>query len=96
MSEKLKELLPVGSIVNLKNGKKRLMIFGILQRGENAPGEEFDYSGVPYPEGNMGTDYQYLFNHEDVDHIYFRGYDDIERVAFIEKLEEYYQNQENS
>ena len=56
--------------------------------------KEYDYIGVPYPEGNMGQDYQYLFNHDDVEAVYFRGFEDIERQEFIYNLTEFYKNKE--
>ncbi len=79
-------LLPIGSIVRLKNGEKRLMIAGILQRDQANPDTEFDYMGLLYPEGHIGGDFQYLFNHEDIEEIYFEGYCDEERDRFLEKL----------
>lgn len=82
--------LPIGSIVLLKDGNKKLMIFGIIQSDQDeSESQEYDYIGVPYPEGNMGQDYQYLFNHQDVDKIVNRGYEDLEREDFLKKLEDY-------
>lgn len=45
--------------------------------------EEYDYIGVPYPEGNVGTECQFVFNHENIETVFFRGYEDIERQEFI-------------
>ncbi|MCC8168716.1 MAG: DUF4176 domain-containing protein [Clostridiales bacterium] len=87
----IKELLPIGSIVLLKKGQKRLMIFGIKQMDANTK-EEYDYIGVLYPEGNMGEVGQFLFNSSDIDQVYFRGYEDSERTEFIEALDEFYKN----
>ena len=39
----IKELLPIGSIVLLKDGEKRLMIDGVMQSNEGGNGEEYDY-----------------------------------------------------
>ena len=89
-----RDCLPIGSVVVLKEGEKRLMIFGILQTNAEDLNEEYDYIGVPYPEGNLGEDYQYLFNHKDIDKIFFRGYEDEERAAFVEKLVEIQENGE--
>lgn len=87
---KIRELLPVGTIVLLKDGEKRLMITGIMQSNIGSNGQEYDYLGVLYPEGHIGEDFQYLFNHEDINEIIFRGFEDNERVDFIEKLANLY------
>lgn len=95
MQNRVKELLPIGTVVSLNEGNKRLMIFGIVQEVENQEdGKDgrYDYVGVPYPEGNMGQDFQYLFNHGDIAQIHFRGFDDYERQYFIERLSDYYKN----
>lgn len=83
----LENLLPIGSIVRLKDSEKRMMVFGIAQTGATDEGEvTADYIGVPYPEGNMGIQYQYLFDHEDIDEIVYRGFEDDARDAFLEQL----------
>lgn len=83
------ELLPIGSVVLLKNATKRLMVYGVGQTDESE-NVEYDYIGVMYPEGNMGEGTQFLFNHSDIDTIVFRGYEDEERDGFIQRLEGYY------
>lgn len=83
-------LLPIGSVVILKNAVKRLMIYGVGQTNQSE-NREYDYIGVMYPEGNMGEGTQYLFNHSDIDQVFFRGYDDEERTEFIDKLQKYYE-----
>ncbi|MCI8667689.1 MAG: DUF4176 domain-containing protein [Dorea sp.] len=86
----IKELLPIGSIVLLEEGEKRLMISGIMQSDASGNGEEYDYLGVLYPEGHIGDQFQYLFNHKDISEIIFRGFEDDERVEFLEKLSSLY------
>ena len=85
------ELLPIGNVVLLKNGEKRVMIFGVGQT-DVADDVEYDYIGVMYPEGNMGDGTQYLFNHSDIDRVDFRGFEDDERDEFIGKLKNYYES----
>ncbi len=89
----IKELLPIGSVVLLKEGKKRLMIFGIKQSDQDT-GTEYDYIGVLYPEGNIGETGQFLFNHEDINEVFYKGYEDEERVEFIEALDKFYKENE--
>lgn len=85
----IKDLLPIGSVVLLKEGQKKLMIFGVKQMDSEVR-EEYDYIGVIYPEGNVGIEGQYLFNHENIDQIFFKGYEDEERDTFISALDQYY------
>ena len=42
----IKDLLPIGTVVMLKNAKKPLMIFGIKQLASEKPDDEYDYTGV--------------------------------------------------
>jgi hypothetical protein len=46
--------------------------------------------GVLYPEGHIGTDFQYLFNDEDIAEVVFSGYHDDERTEFLKKLSRLY------
>lgn len=87
MYNRIVELLPIGSIVSLKQAKKRVMISGYFQIAENdQEDKEYDYCGVPYPEGNIGTEFQVLFQHSDIDSVFFKGFEDIERQHFIDTV----------
>lgn len=85
-----KELLPIGSVVLLKDATKRLMIYGVGQTDQSS-NTDYDYIGVMYPEGNMGEGTQFLFNHSDIERVDFRGFDDFERTGFVERLKSYYE-----
>lgn len=78
-------LLPLGSVILLKDGQKRLMIFGIKQVN-NDDQKTYDYIGCLYPEGHIGLNYLYLFNHEDIERVDFLGYVDSEFQEFRGKL----------
>lgn len=91
---KIKELLPIGSVVMLKEGKKRLMIYGIRQTDQET-NIEYDYIAVLYPEGCLGQVGHYFFNHEDIEQVYYFGLNDLERQTFLNKLEEFYNKNEN-
>jgi hypothetical protein len=79
-------LLPIGSIVLLKNGTKKLMITGIKPVKEDDPDRVYDYIGVIYPEGFIGNEYNFLFDHNDINDVIFRGYENPERTDFIDFL----------
>jgi hypothetical protein len=73
----LKELLPIGSIVLLEGGEKKLMIYGRLQQQEGTD-IVWNYIGCLYPEGNINNDFTYLFNHDNIREVCFEGYRDEE------------------
>lgn len=85
----LEGLLPIGSVVLLKNSSKRVMIIGVLQQ-QSVDGEAklWDYSGCYYPEGYMGPDKSFLFNGEQIDKIYAIGYQDEEQFAFKVQIDQ--------
>ena len=45
-----------------------------------------DYLACPYPEGFLGEDFAYLFNHEQIERVFFIGFQDGEELAFNERL----------
>jgi hypothetical protein len=77
--------LPIGSVVLLKEGKKRLMIYGRRQR-DTAANKEFDYLGCLYPEGNIDKKFNYLFNHRDIVQVFHLGCDSSENTAATKRL----------
>ncbi len=85
----IKNLLPIGSVVLLKDGIKKVMIVGIKQTSLD-DNVEYDYVGVLYPEGFLGGEYQFMFNHSDIATVFYKGYEDEERDSFIEKLATFY------
>ena len=90
-----KNLLPIGSVIMIKGGVKQLMITGIKVSTEDQPETFYDYIGVFYPEGYIGTQSCFLFNHDDINDVVFKGYNNPEREDFIEFLEnEFYRESE--
>lgn len=85
----ISELLPIGSVVLLRGGQKRLMIYGIKQT-DLTSGIEYDYVSVVYPEGNLGDEGHFFFNGEDIEKVFFVGLNDAERQQFISKLADFY------
>lgn len=84
----MKQYLPIGSVVLLKNGKKKVMIYGRRQRRIVDVDKEYDYLACLYPEGNIDEDYMYLFDEDSIDEVVFRGYSDAEEEAFVQALNE--------
>lgn len=68
------EVLPIGTVVTLKNGKQELMITARFPL-YNHEGEigYLDYAGCLYPQGQFKEE-NYFFNTEDIETIHFEGY----------------------
>ncbi len=76
-----KELLPLGSVVVLHGGEKKLMISGRLQRHKQS-GQVYDYGAVYWPEGYLSSEEYYLFNDEDIARLLYVGMQNEEEFAF--------------
>lgn len=74
-------LLPIGSVVLLKGGNKRVMICGRIQAraGER---KVYDYSACWYPEGIVSPKDMFFFDHDAIERLFFVGYQDDEELAF--------------
>lgn len=77
--------LPIGTIVLLNNGNKKLMIYGRKQIHAQS-WKRFDYVACFYPEGNINEKYTFLFNNEYIREVVFRGYEDDDELEFNDKL----------
>lgn len=86
-----KNLLPIGSVVLLKGGEKRIMICGRIQTRSGSE-EIYDYSACYYPEGIVDNASMFFFNRDAIEEIYFIGFQDPEELAFrqgvLDQLEE--------
>lgn len=82
-------LLPIGSVVLLKNSTKRVMIIGVCQVNESEEGKTvYDYAGCVFPEGYLRPELNYLFNGDQIDKLFAIGFQDSEQLAFKEKADE--------
>ncbi len=71
--------LPIGSVVRLAGGEKKLMIFGRKQQ-QVPPGICWDYVACLYPEGNLNEKFNVFFNHGEIEEVIFKGYEDDEEL----------------
>ncbi|HAB67438.1 MAG TPA: hypothetical protein DCE23_08735 [Firmicutes bacterium] len=78
--------LPVGSVVLLQNGTKRVMINGFCTMDASKPDKVYDYSGVLFPEGSLSSDQTLLFDHNQIVRIDHIGLEDQEEKEFKAKL----------
>ena len=78
--------LPIGTVVMLKEGKKRVMITGFLTVPNNQQDKVYDYQGCLYPEGIISSEQTLVFNHEQISRIYHLGLIDEEEKKFKEEI----------
>ena len=80
--------LPVGTVVLLKEGTKRVMITGFCTMEEGKQDKVFDYCGCLFPEGFISMDKNLLFDHDQIARVDHMGLVDDEEKEFKSKLNE--------
>ena len=80
-------LLPIGSVVLLNGAEKRLMICGRIQTNVST-GVTYDYSGCLYPDGIVNSNELFMFNNDNIERIFFIGFQDSEEFAFKQFLQQ--------
>ena len=83
-----KKFLPIGTVVLLKNSKKRVMIVGLSQKQADSD-KIWDFSACLYPEGIIDPEKLYLFDYDQIDQVFFIGFQDPEGINFMRKLTVY-------
>jgi len=84
-----RDYLPIGSVVLLKGGSKKVMIIGIMPStpDNGRPMEDYDYVGVIYPEGFLDVQNMLLVSHKSISDVVFSGYSNKEREDFLGALD---------
>lgn len=84
-----KHLVPIGTIVKLKEDAefRKYMIIALVVK--NDANEERDYIGVRYPAGLFSLDSCFFFNHQDIEEIVFKGMESTEHQQYLELLEQF-------
>jgi len=93
-SNKLEKFLPIGSVILLKGGTKRLMITGYCLITKQDVNKVYDYSGILYPEGIISSEQATLFNHNQIEKVFALGFSDDEEKEYRKKLIEEIKRQE--
>ena len=91
---KYEKYLPIGTVVLLKEGKKRVMITGFCTIPKEDSSKIFDYNGCLYPEGVLSSEQSLLFNHDQIVKIFHLGLSDDEDKEFKKKLNDFINKQE--
>lgn len=87
VNEKFKKYLPLGSVVLMNGGRKRVMITGYAVKAAETGDRLWDYIGCLWPEGMIAPDKNLLFDHKDIYQIYAIGYSDDEQKRFMSVLD---------
>jgi|SRR5699024_1743595 len=69
-----KELLPIGTLVNIGLVQQAVMIYGRKQQ-QAGKKEVWDYVACPYPQGHLSDDTNIFFNHDQIKNIIFKGFE---------------------
>lgn len=88
MNIEKQELLPIGSVVRLKDGKKKVMITGFCVTTAEDENKMYDYCGCMYPEGIVASDKNLVFNQNQIEELFFLGYVNVEEQHFKLRLYE--------
>lgn len=80
--------LPIGTVIQMKDVDKKIMIMGYASMDANKKDKIYDYCGCIYPEGVLSTDHNLLFDHNKIEKIISLGYIDEEEKEFLKKLKE--------
>ncbi len=86
MNEIEEKYLPIGTVVLLKGAEKRIMITGFASMSPETGDNIFDYSGCVYPEGFLNYNEVCVFNHNQIERVFYKGYVDQEEVEFKKAL----------
>lgn len=80
--------LPVGTVVRLKGGVKNIMISGFCPVS-NDDKKMYDYCACLYPEGVVSSEINFLFNHDQIEQVLFKGFVNDEETNFKTKLNDF-------
>ncbi len=80
--------LPIGTVVLLKEATKRVMITGYASISPDTGDKVFDYSGCIFPEGFFDYNQVCVFDHEQIDEVFYKGLEDDEEKEFMVNLKE--------
>ena len=84
--------LPLGTVVLLEGGTKRVMITGFATASSDDPDLIYDYAGCMYPQGFITSNQTVLFDHDQIQKIYHFGLIDPEWVEFQDYLKKFLEN----
>ncbi|MCR4640704.1 MAG: DUF4176 domain-containing protein [Lachnospiraceae bacterium] len=82
------ELLPIGTVVKMKNSAIPVMIAGYLSVVTGKEDRIWDYSGFIFPNGYNSDEDILSFDHEQIEFVIAYGYRDIQEERFVAQVSE--------
>lgn len=80
------KLLPIGSVVQVKDIKKKIIIVGFKGKDISDPKRIYDYICYTYPEGFVSREYTILLDHKNIQNVCYLGYSTLEDEEFKNML----------
>lgn len=90
-------MYPIGTIILLNEGKRKIMILnrGSLCKNEEGEINYFDYSGCIYPVGLDPQVPMIYFNEENIAQVVHEGYRDSEEQKYLKLYKEWEHSSQN-
>ena len=79
----MKHYLPIGSVILLRGATKKIMITGYYTKHNE---ENYNYIGVPFPEGLQNSKSFILFRGADISSVFLVGLRDGEGMSFLDRI----------
>lgn len=78
------KLLPIGSVVKIESGSKKVMITGYYSKNDK-DSKIYTYNGCIFPEGFMENTFL-LFDAPQIEDVLYRGYENEEFDNYLDKI----------
>lgn len=84
----VQNILPIGSVVQLKDIDMRVLVSGYCSVTEDKPDYTWDYAGFVFPLGYVGVDSVISFDEDQIERVITYGFQDEEQMRYIAELTE--------
>ena len=81
-----KDILPLGSVVLLNGGTKKIMVIGYCMKTPEDENKIYDYCGCVFPEGVLRSDLTCVFDHSQIKEVFFSWYENEEAKDFLNRV----------
>ena len=95
----INEMLPLGTVIKLKNGDNKLMIIGYfpetITKDEQNPYHYSQYIGVDYLDGLLENGKTYCFDDSYIENVYYMGFATQAQREWLKILKDLYKDLQN-